>query len=298
MSTVSTASEIPIATEERGVRGWLQRRPLLGYGLLAYGISFLLAIIMVIAVQFDALSLDSPLAAIVNQIAAFSPAIAAVIVIAVTQGRAELGKFFKSMVHWRISPIWYLFILFGLPLLMVLGSMAFGLLSFQNVAERWPLLFTAFLPGVAIRTLMTGLAEEPGWRGFALPRMQAKHGPLLGIFLLGMFWGFWHLPNAFFLGVPYFAWQIGASIVSGFVLAWVYNRTQGSLLLAMMLHAAQNSTASLVGGMLGITSREQFAMVADKYSLVYIVTSAVLILIVAFATRGRFGYQAKGDKTI
>jgi membrane protease YdiL (CAAX protease family) len=97
--------------------------------------------------------------------------------------------------------------------------------------------------------------------------------------------------------VSYFAWQVVASIASGFILAWVYNRTQGSLLLAMILHAAQNSTASLVGGMLGITSHEQFAMVAGKYSLVYIVTSAVLILIVAIATRGRFGYHAEASQT-
>jgi membrane protease YdiL (CAAX protease family) len=67
---------------------------------------------------------------------------------------------------------------------------------------------------------LTGLAEEPGWRGFALPRLQARYGPLLGSLLLGLFWSLWHLPNLLFQpgGLSIFMLFIMATTVNGFVL--------------------------------------------------------------------------------
>jgi len=270
----------------------LKRHPLLGYGLIAYGVTFILLIGVFVADQFGILPSDSPIAEILGQIAASGPALAALVMVAVTQGRAGLKSFLKKIVLWRVGPAWYLFVLFGIPIIAILGAFAYGALSLQAVLEQWPILFTSFLPAVAIRTIVTGLAEEPGWRGFVLPRMQAKHGPLLGIFLHGLFWTFWHLPNLIFQagGLPVFAWFIAATTVNGFVLAWVYNRTRGSILIAMILHAAQNSTVSLVGVLMGVTG-EAFVQFYMTYMLISVVSFGLLMVIVAIFTRGRFGYQ-------
>ena len=52
----------------------------------------------------------------------------------------------------------------------------------------------AYLPVLVLRMATTGLAEEPGWRDFASPRLQARRGPVVGTIILGSLWGGWHLP--------------------------------------------------------------------------------------------------------
>jgi membrane protease YdiL (CAAX protease family) len=162
---------------------------------------------------------------------------------------------------------------------------------FQALAQQWPVLFTRYLPYVALTTLATGLAEEPGWRGFALPRFQAKHGPLAGTFMLGLVWSFWHLPNLLFQpgGLFTFGLWFAATMVNSFVLAWVYNRTNGSLLLVMLLHAAQNVTSGLVANLLGARDAVQFM---NEYYTVSAITFGVVMVVVILVTRGRLGYPA------
>jgi len=200
MNTMQTAQPaLPAAPDRLRVASWLNHRPLWGYGILAYGISWILLLGAVAAIQFDFFSSDSPVLGLINQIAVFGPALAAWVVIAITQGRAGVGPWLRSLVQWRVGIQWYLFVLFGIPLIMLIGeSVIHGMRPFQALAQQWPMLFTRYLPYVVLTTLATGLAEEPGWRGFALPRFQAKHGPLVGIFISGLVWSFWHLPNLLF----------------------------------------------------------------------------------------------------
>jgi len=99
------------------------------------------------------------------------------------------------------------------------------------------------------------LFEEPGWRGFALPRLQRLHGPLVGTLILGVQWAFWHVPLFLtpswaassdgdgFLAVVSF---VVSTIFFAFVITWVFNNTQASLLLAMLVHASAD-TFSLNG---------------------------------------------------
>jgi uncharacterized protein len=214
------------------------------------------------------------------------------VVLAITQGRAGIGPWLRSLVRWRVGLPWYLFILFGMPLLMLIGeSVIHGIRPLQALAQQWPVLFTRYLPYVALTTLATGLAEEPGWRGFALPRFQAKYGPLAGTFLLGLVWSFWHLPNLLFQpgGLSTFGLWFAATMVNSFVLAWVYNKTNGSLLLVMLLHAAQNVTSRLVANLLGASDAAQFM---NEYYTVSAITFGVVMVVVILVTQGRLGYHA------
>src|SRR5690606_8411033 len=78
--------------------------------------------------------------------------------------------------------------------------------------------------------VLGGGLEEPGWRGFALPRLQERLGPLRATALLGLLWGVWHVPLYGPLGfaVPF---------VLAFLYTPLYNRT-GSVLLCVLLHAS------------------------------------------------------------
>jgi uncharacterized protein len=110
--------------------------------------------------------------------------------IGITEGRAGIRRF----VLWRVGLGWYLFALIGIPLILVLSVIVLpgALASFQGLAPLEPLP----LLGIFVYIFFLGgpLSEEPGWRGFALPRLQSLHGPLVGSPILGILWGLWHLP--------------------------------------------------------------------------------------------------------
>jgi CAAX protease family protein len=91
--------------------------------------------------------------------------------------------------------------------------------------------------------VIVGLFEEPGWRGFALPRMQRNHTALWAALVLGVIWSLWHLPELVSNPgerepVPYLIAVLAWSVI----LAWVYNSTRGSLLLVILFHAAINTS--------------------------------------------------------
>lgn len=133
-------------------------------------------------------------------------------------------------------------------------------LPIATVVARAPVLALAGVPvglpspalgSVAVHFLLAltigGAQEEIGWRGFLLPRLQRRHGALVASVLVGGHWALWHGP-LFVLGdgamaptgssfVAYLGSIVGASIV----LTWLFNATRGSVIVAMVYHAANNS---------------------------------------------------------
>jgi membrane protease YdiL (CAAX protease family) len=113
------------------------------------------------------------------------------------------------------------------------------------------------LPAILI-SMWVQAGEEVGWRGYALPRLSARFGLGPASVLLGVIWAGWHLPEFYLPGVettgqsfPVWALQVTALSVA---FAWLYWRTDGSLLLVMLLHAAINNTKDIVpAGVAGAT---------------------------------------------
>jgi uncharacterized protein len=90
------------------------------------------------------------------------------------------------------------------------------------------------------------LNEEPGWRGFALPRLQQRHSPLVASLFVGAVWGLWHLPLHLMGIYPGGAWGAVIRVQElprAVVFTWLYNRTGGSLLIAVLFHATINTTS-------------------------------------------------------
>jgi membrane protease YdiL (CAAX protease family) len=110
-------------------------------------------------------------------------------------------------------------------------------------AGPWPL-----LPFVFVQTLLLSspMGEEPGWRGFALPRLQARLGALGASLVLGVLWGLWHLPLALTSGDPtagtFSGWYLLGITGEAVLYTWLFNSTGGSLLLVLLLHAAMSIT--------------------------------------------------------
>jgi membrane protease YdiL (CAAX protease family) len=289
MSTETLTSVAHVEKDKH--TNWLTKYSMLIYGILAYGLSWGIGFGAFAALQNGRLDPDGTLASVLGQIAAASPALAALIVIAATRGRQGIVDLLHSLVKWRVGLQWYSFALLGMPILLLSAySIIYGAPLFQALMQQWTILFTKFLPAIAFTFLTTGLAEEPGWRGFALPGIQAKYGALLGSLILGVFWAFWHVPNIILWETPliFALLQLVAVMINTFVHTWIYNKTQGSVFISMLFHAAGNVTpgfVSFLAGINGVTFKSQ------SYTAGLISTS-VLVLAVILLTRGRLGYRS------
>jgi len=137
------------------------------------------------------------------------------------------------------------------------------------------------------------LGEEPGWRGFALPRMQSRWGPTPASIILGVLWAGWHLPLFLIHGwttAPVWAFFL---IVTGLsvIMTFGFNLSRGSVIVAIVLHDTHNSAGGPLYEMLAkATLREHPG--PDVYTACAFVVVAVALIAV---TRGRLGFPKRHD---
>jgi membrane protease YdiL (CAAX protease family) len=174
-------------------------------------------------------------------------ATAPAVVLASAFSRNEaVGDFLKSLVKPRGSAIYYLFALFLFPFTFWLGtviSRAFGLAPFYEVAPRhgWDAVLFIMVAFISKFFYGNGLGEEPGWRGFALPRLQTRYSPIVSSLIIALAWFPWHLPLTGFGAdeISYLGYGLGF-VPEAVVLTWLFNRTNGSILAVGIAHAAYN----------------------------------------------------------
>jgi len=167
------------------------------------------------------------------------------------------------VLDWKLSFKWYLIAIF-LPLLLAVIAILIHLISsgeFSQVSSLAWLsslpIFLVSIPIVILTKLPLGpMAEELGWRGYALPRLQRKMSALNASLILGLLWGLWHLPAfwvpgaalgldvtpTFYTIAKYVFDVIGVTII----FTWIYNNTRGSLLIDFLFHAAYNALPGLL----------------------------------------------------
>ncbi len=169
-------------------------------------------------------------------LAIFGPAIAACIASWREGGRAAVAELLRGLLRVRVSPIWYVVALALPTVAYVVVRAIYGLVPGPDGGPfLWP-------PGDAehfIAALLVPIGEEIGWRGYALPRLVDRYGPLRASFVLGALWGVWHVPMFLAVGTTdpaYYALMVPYFLAGSLVFTWLYRRTGGSLLLAVLLH--------------------------------------------------------------
>ena len=291
MSTVtsSTPSVIPFAAPS-----WMQRHPLASYIFLAFSGTWLLFLPAVLSKGLGLFTMDTTLMMILLMAGVFiGPLAAALIVTGVTEGKASLKIFLRRFVQFRVGLGWYLLVILGYPLVYLVGlAPLVGIGAYTGAGQNLPAIFTAYLPALVMSVIFPALGEEPGWRGFALSRMQQRWGPLQGTFLLARLHALWHLPIYFIPGFTQLdsstplsiLGQSGAIIAASFVWTWLYNHGKQSIFFAMLIHAASNASPSLVVAMLG-----NFRPDPWYQTLMFGVIALFLIVL----TRGKLGYRTE-----
>jgi membrane protease YdiL (CAAX protease family) len=185
-------------------------------------------------------------------IGASGPTLMAFFVTGVTGGRQAVNALWARVTYWRVGWVWYLAALF-IPLVIVLGGIGLNTLfggsqpDFKLLAGEWFLIPIALITGM----LLGGpLEEEFGWRGFALVNLQKKYNALTSSLIVGVIWGLWHLP-AFLIpwstqhNLPVTLFLIH-DIALAVLFSWIFNNTGGSILMAMLAHAAFNLTITIL----------------------------------------------------
>ena len=273
------------------------KRMLILFFVLAYAIIWVVLLPILLLPQ-RAEQLDFLL-----MVAAYAPFLAALITTLVYEGRSGLWKWLKSVFKWRIPFWWYLvggvlinflFVALHIGLYILLGGhivLAGGDPPWYSYLVTFPIIVLINFP------FGSGLGEEAGWRGFALPKLLERFSPVTASIILGVLWGFWHTPALLMSswegssqGLLLFVYVIPLTMI----MTWVYCKSRGSAIPVMLMHTGGN----LYGSML-TSSLIMETVLVDSPGLdftilktIYYTAVAVILLIV---TKGRLGYSGKEE---
>ena len=280
MSTVSSIA----STQKSGSKAFVKRNPLLSMYVLLFVLAWPVLVSQALYSQ-GIISVQLPM--ILGILTGWAPGVAAIAVTGIVAGRAGVRELLGRFRIWRMGLQWYAVALFALAA-FILGGIGLQVLfggsmpaipaagaSALNIALGFVILTVA---GVLLNT------EEIAWRGFALPRLQAKYGVLIACILLAIPEAMLHLPYfwnkdiSFYQAVGMF-WFTAFTVAAVFIYAYVFNKTGGSLILVTLMHASQNTWANLLSDN---TARPfQFTV-----ALMWMIALALI-----FLTKGQLGYE-------
>lgn len=187
------------------------------------------------------------------QLGALSSSLAGIVLVIIEGREGGLRELLGRFLLWRVGLQWWAVALFFVGIASVAALYVFRLLGGPPV--DWsgvPPLYTV-VPMFILLTVAAGIGEEFGWRGFLLPRLQARHSALVSSLIIGVMWATWHIPLFFIEGsfqhtlqsenglLPAVLAMSLFVIVSSIWFTWIFNNTRGSVLLAAVMHGASNA---------------------------------------------------------
>jgi uncharacterized protein len=282
---------------------WMRQHPIVAYFTFAFVVTWALHMPMVLGRQGLGIfpyEVPEALFAILFILGAIAgPTVGAFLVTNALDGKEGRRKLFRRYGQWRVGLPWYMLAIFGFPLIYLLaGSVVLGRVPLTEMAANSATFFSTYLPMLLIFPAFITWGEEPGWRGFALTRMQEHYHPLLSGVVVGFIHALWHLPVFTFGSGPIalgpfdlseFALNTAMTIATAIVFTWVFNHAKGSILIAVLIHASSNTTQAWMSVLI-----PSFPMEAatKMIQVSYIVVAVALI----FMSNGRLGYVADASK--
>jgi len=231
----------------KSIRAFIKKHPLLSYLALVFAISW--GGMLIVAGPGGIQSNKELALSYVAMLA--GPSVVGILLTGLVDGRAGLRELLSRLLRWRVGARWYAVALLTAPLLFMAVLLGLSLVS----PEYLPRLFIekdkVFLVQFSIvARLMVGIFEELGWTGFAVPKMRQRYGVLGTGLIVGLMFAAWDflvvfwmssvtstagaLPMTIFMPAVLFTWLPAYRVL----MVWVYERTNGSLLVAMLMHTS------------------------------------------------------------
>jgi membrane protease YdiL (CAAX protease family) len=220
-----------------------------------------------------------------SQLGALSASLAGIILAAVEGRKGGVRELLGRFLIWRVGIQWWVFAL----LFAIIPSVAalYLLRLFGGPPVDWSELEPLYgvVPMIIILTIVAGVGEEFGWRGFAMPRLQTRYSALVSSIIIGVIWGLWHIPLSLVEGTSQYRWQLDVGLIPAvlgytvFLIAWsvqytwVFNNTKGSVLLAAVLHGAGNAW---IGGYIDVYRGYFGGVIA--FTFVSVIVSIIIVL--------------------
>jgi uncharacterized protein len=289
------ATEQAARTDISPLRSWIVRHPIATFLVLVYATTTALVFVPKGLTEPGLLPGGAtPHGVLVNVLGSAVPAF---IVTALVSGKAGVRDLARRSFRWRVPLRWYLISLLA-PLLIFLIAVTirYGFAPLRALAQNWLLLFTGFLPALAIMILLNNVAEEIGWTGFVFARFQDRHGPLRAALLTTVFFWLFHV-SSFYVDTR--SWATTALVLgifllpqlgSRFIAGWLYNSAGSSVLIAGLFHSMHNAIVNSTG-LVAVVELPQFEVLVIMDGLVVLAAA-----IIAVATRRRLGLnRAESD---
>jgi membrane protease YdiL (CAAX protease family) len=261
------------------------KRPLFMFFVLAYLFFFLS--LLVIGIINNLIHLPAAIMPILVAMASWTPNIAAILIVWKTRRRGGMRELLAGWKKWRVSFVWYLA---GIcPI--VIALVAAGIYS---IIQGKPILLQTGISGITIvsmivfHTIQGATGEELGWRGYALPKLEERYSPLLSAIVLGLLISGWHsvLHLVSPIGVP--EWQFWMTLVCySVIIAWIYHRSNHSLIIVTLFHFSFNFSLDLVTAKLGLID---LGTLFQFYTWAYLV---IAVLVTIAGGRQFIGWKGK-----
>jgi len=269
----------------------IQKNTLLAYYLLAVIITTVASLPLILSTQGIIAQHVSPEW---HPLGALGPILGACLVVYFTQGKLGLANYIKSLRDTKFSLKLLLFSISSLLLYPVVATAVslFSKQTGQGFSQLSPIWWISLL----ISSLVYGIGEEAGWRGFALPRLQARMNALWSIFILTIFHALWHIPFFYyrmqFEGFALFGFFIGM-LAGGIIMTYLYNESGGNTLLPILFHTTFNIAAQV--------SLETFPEVTYTLTTLQMITAVLIVVIYRptnLATRARYAIDDSEQEVV
>lgn len=217
-----------------------------------------------------------------------SPSLIAILLVAIKDGRKGLGELVTNAIRWRVRFPCYLAALLLIPVLNLITYILFTLV----IGRPYPITLSMFAFGIA-GGLASSLLEEFGWRGYALPLLQKRWNAVASSLMLGLGWGIWHLglnlrmvtADSSWLNLLVSAWgPLGLTAIS-LLMTWVYNHSQNSLLLMLIMHLSLTSSNFAFGIPADAHPSETLSFHLVALVVLWVAAGVVVLLMQAEKTR-------------
>ena len=265
-----------------------KRYPLAMYFILAFAFTWLI-LSPGVAATLGLLNFEFE-GTVLTIVSGIGPLLAAILVTGAIEGKSGVRKIFASMFNWQVKARWW-----AASIVLLAGLFA--------IATALSALITGAVPDASAGIYLNGgnviivlllllfgsFGEEPGWRGFALPRLQQGRTPLKATLILTLFWWLWHLPTYWTLPLAVnaveqygflaaFGIQFVVLLALSLLCTWVYNGSGRVVLMPVLLHASWNFWSGAFG---------------QEAALFLLPLLLLTMIVVGFVTRGKLGFVAR-----